>query len=162
MPHSRNTVCIKHRIPLAVIWGRTWNNLRWRSVYRNPSSLPLTSAFFFFPPLAGSTLSTVTEWSQPSLVFSVRSKKRQVSFLFWNFTSSLCIPYSVPGCWSVVRLCSGFSPDYTDLLRNSILFEKSKNKQPLCCWCIIMSSISFYYSFQPIDWLNTCRHATSF
>lgn len=45
--HSRNTVRIIHPVPLPVIWGRTWNNLRWRSVYCNPSrSLPLLPLFF--------------------------------------------------------------------------------------------------------------------
>lgn len=146
--HSRNTVRIIHPAPLPVIWGRTWNNLRWRSVYCNPSrSLPLLPLFF----LAGSMPWTVTEWSQPSLVFSVRSKKRQVSFLFklhWFFLySTVCSSFNRVLGYGVPLL--QFSWDEVTLLfvvheRNSINY--------ICCkkqWssrCKIQSfSILFYF-----------------
>lgn len=58
--------------------------------------------------LTGSMPWTVTEWSQPSSAFSVRSKRRRVSFYF---TSSLCVLQSaqvVTQCWDVVCLLFQF------------------------------------------------------
>ena len=58
--------------------------------------------------LTGSMPWTVTEWSQPSSAFSVRSKRKRVSFYF---TCSLCVLQStqvVTYCWDIVCLCSSF------------------------------------------------------
>lgn len=49
--HSWNAGCIIHAVPLPVIWGGGggWNDLRWRSVYRNPPrSLPLLFLLFSY------------------------------------------------------------------------------------------------------------------
>ena len=59
-------------------------------------ALSLTYSCF---SLTGSMPWTVTEWSQPSSVFSVRSKRRQVSFYF---TSSLCSSFCT-SCNLVLR-----------------------------------------------------------
>lgn len=70
---------------------KTWYKLRWGFLFISfyflffvtPRSLP----HFWFPLLshAGSMPLTVTEWSQPCSVFSVRSKRRQVSFDLAHF-----------------------------------------------------------------------------
>ena len=50
--------------------------------------LALSLSYSLFS-LTGSMPWTVTEWSQPSSAFSVRSKRRRVSFYF---TRSVCVP----------------------------------------------------------------------
>lgn len=69
----------------ADLWRRTWFDLRWRSVYRSPPALPLS---YPLSSLTGSMPWTVTEWSQPSSVFCVRSKRKQVSF---SLSCSCCV-----------------------------------------------------------------------
>lgn len=69
--------------------------------------LPALSLSYSLFSLTGSMPWTVTEWSQPSSAFSVRSKRRRVSF---HFTLSLCVLQSaqvVTYCWDLC-FCSSF------------------------------------------------------
>ena len=97
--HSWNAVCIIHTVPLPVLWGRTWNDLRWRSVYRNPPrSLPL-----LFPLLSYRKHALNCHRMKPAL-FSVlcEIKEKTGEFLLHSF--SLCSPVCT-GCNLVLR-CS--------------------------------------------------------
>lgn len=83
------------------LWGRTWNDLRWRSVYRNPPcSLPL-----LFPPLSYRKHALNCHRMKPAL-FSVlcEIKEKTGEFLLHSFSlcslvctgCNLLLRYSVP------------------------------------------------------------------
>lgn len=88
--------------------------------------IPSYSCFF----LAGSMPWTVTEWSQPYSVCSVRSKRKRVSFYF---TTSLCSPV----CTSFEIWCAfPLSP----------IFWHSKKKTFISCKTVHVPNICLFYN----------------
>lgn len=95
--HSWNAICIIHTVPLSVLWGSTWNDLRWRSVYRNPPrSLPL-----LFPLLSYRKHALNCHRMKPAL-FSVLCEIKEKTGEFLLHSLSLCSPVCI-GCNLVLR-----------------------------------------------------------